>query len=462
MNSYGSALKSLASHSVGSLVYRTAGLALISIYALQLGPDALGRLERLLALSLLLAPVLSLQIQDAFLPVYKHLPRAAFYAAISIVIAFSALLLLLGLGLSSTQIVSSDVIAVMAVHAASTVMWQLLRNLVRAEGAYGVMVLAELLQAGIMLAAGVALLWAGVGILGAMLAISLSNIAGCVLCWTRAPSMGARCISESELVNTLREIFSVARRLLPNLVLWWGIELSDRLLLARYAGENEAGVYAAGARIAGIGMAVCLLIYQSWQVQAINRLSRTEPQDSFFTTTLSWYVAAVSLSLSLLACIIAPLSSLLFGPDFLYAKIYAASLMPSVFLASLCYFFGITLYAPGNESAWIASAAGFVVSLGINISLIPAFGAPAAVVASFLAYAVILSLRIRAARKAIAAPLSGKIFFPPLVVLTLQGICIYQEAPPTFTAIGLATLLILNRSHIMPLFTLIISKNSKN
>ncbi len=462
MSSYGSALKSLASHSVGSIVYRTAGLALISIYALQLGPDALGRLERLLALSLLLAPVLSLQIQDAFLPAYKHLPRAAFYAAISIVIAFSALLLLLGLGLSSTQVVSSDVLAVMAVHASSTVMWQLLRNLVRAEGAYSVMVLAELLQAGIMLAAGVALLWAGVGILGAILAIALSNIAGCVLCWTRAPSMGARRISKSELVNTLREIFSVARRLLPNLVLWWGIELSDRLLLARYAGENEAGVYAAGARIAGIGMAVCLLIYQSWQVPAINRLSRTEPQDSFFTTTLSWYVAAVSLSLSLLACIIAPLSSFLFGPDFLYAKIYAASLMPSVFLASLCYFFGITLYAPGNESSWIASAAGFVVSLGINISLIPAFGAPAAVVASFLAYAVILSLRIRAARKVIDVSLPGKIFFPPLVVLTLQGICIYQEAQPTFTAIGLATLLILNRPHIMPIFTLIISKNSKN
>src|SRR5690606_21761822 len=112
----------------------------------------------------------------------------------------------------------------------------------------------ELGQALIMLVSGLVILRAGAGYEGVVVAIVLGNVFACASAMAARNRMGSPASPHAFPMATAREIVGVAAKLLPNVLLWWVIELSDRLLLAYYLGDRAVGVYSAGARLAGTGM----------------------------------------------------------------------------------------------------------------------------------------------------------------------------------------------------------------
>lgn len=444
------ALASLASHSIGNVIYRLASLALVAIYADRLGPDAFGRLEQLLAVSLLIIPVVSLQVQEAFLPVYWKMPDCGAQTAGAMIVVVIVAVAAVGGAFYFLNDISATIVSALVLHVATTIAWQFIRNLVRATQKLRSLLLGEVLQSCVLLVSGIALLNAGVGFVGAIAAIAIGNAVACACTIFAADKVREALDPREASWFGFREIVRISSKLVPNVMLWWVIELSDRLILAHFMGDHDVGIYSAGARMAGIGMAACLLVYQSWQVLAIRSLGN-EGAGAFFQTTLYWYAAGVSLIFSALLCFIDPLSNLLFGGQFEESGKYAAALIPGFYLSAFCYFFGVILYrSESGVSPWQASSAGFVVSVAVNFSLIPVVGLYAAALASFLAYATILLFRYNESAQSMRVKLRFVKFLVPLLILMAQGISIIAGASPGITAIGFVALVALWWREIVP------------
>ena len=213
--------------------------------------------------------------------------------------------------------------------------------------------------------------------------------------------------------------------------------MSDRWIIAHYLGDEQVGMYGAAARISGIGMMTCLLIYQSWQVFAINALHDTSERDQFFAKTITPFSIGTSLILSTLMALTAPISTILFGPEFADSNRISAILTPALFLSIYSYFFGIAIYSNQYTStAWKSGIAGLVLSILINLSFLPIFGTIAAAIASLAAYATILAIRRSDAKNIINVKLNFRNFLAPLLVLLLQGAATLAEAPQVLLFAG--------------------------
>lgn len=450
MRSHRAALASLASHSIGNVSYRLATLALVAIYAARLGPDAFGKLEQLLAVSMLLVPLVSWQVQEAFLAVYPKAPEKATQAASSLVVAAMLLVVIAAAVIYLSGVVDRALVLLLGLHVVTTIGWQFARNVVRNLQLLRHLLAAELGQTLAMLGSGLALLRAGAGYEGAVLAIAFGNVAALAVALAAKAGMLGLLNPAAPSMLVARQVVVVAGKLLPNVLFWWVVELSDRLLIAYYLGDGAVGIYSAGARLAGMGMAACLLIYQAWQVAAIRALD-AGPDTPYFAITLPWFGTAVALLFSGLLCILAPLGSLLFGEDFSASPGLAAALVPGLYVAAFCYFYGVVLYVPGGAvSAWRASFAGVVASVSTNVLLLPRYGPYVAALASLLAFSTILAIRLREARGLIDARLTLGNFFAPLTIILAQAASVVSGLGPPVTAVGFLLLMWLRRHDILP------------
>lgn len=445
-----SALATLASHSIGNLAYRVAALALAAVYAMRLGPEAFGRLEQLLAASMLLVPLVSWQVQEAFLAVQPKHPKTAICAAGMLLSAACLLVVLAAWIIAASGVADARIVVLMTLHSVTTIAWQLARNVVRNRRLLRVLLTAEMCQSLVMLGSGLLILEAGAGYEGAVWAIAIGNVVSCTIATLAAAVQPGGCRRYTWPTAAVQDIVVVAARLLPNVLLWWVIELSDRLLLAWYLGDREVGVYSAGARLAGVGMAASLLVYQAWQVAAIRALDEGR-SSTYFRKTLPWFGTAVSLLFSALLCVVGPVVPLLFGDGFAESAGLAAALVPAFYLAAFCYFFGIVLYVPGGPvSPWRASLVGVVISVTLNLLLIPCLALYAAALASMFAYLAMLVIRVREAVVLVNAGLTFRNFYAPFFVIVVQAATVVAELDPLVTCSGFVLLLLLRRDEIMP------------
>lgn len=444
------AFKSLTSHSIGQITYRISSLLLIATYATALGPAQIGQLEQLLALSMLLIPIASLQAYESFLPIFRRKPQGAISSAMSILIAGSVLSALFFILLYATGKISWLVATSVTAYVTTSMMWQLLRNMLRASEGYRHLVTSEISQSAASLLIGFLLLPTNLGISGAIIAISAGNaLASLIATWPREGHASKFSLRHSSW-DTAAEILALSRRLIPNVVLWWGIDFLDRFIIAHYAGNEAVGIYSIGVRLAGILLAICLLMYQSWQVYAINELAKEKISRTFFSQTFTAYSLTSSVLASAFMVSVTPISSILFGQDFIESINYAVVILPSIYIASISYFFGIIYFSERSKvSPWVASTAGLVVSIALNFALVPQFGAVAAAASLFASHGLVLTIRYRESKKNIGSQIGLFNFWIPLAVITAQGVAIYAGASTFIALIGVIAIPAMNYRYLL-------------
>ena len=236
----------------------------------------------------------------------------------------------------------------------------------------------------------------------------------------------------------------ISKNLLLNVLLWWGIEAADRWILSLYISDTEIGIYSAGARIAGIAMAIVLMLYQSWQVYGVRALHVPERPPYFFKEILDWYSLGASIVFSLLISFSSPLSRLIFGGEFNESGNYAALLIPALFISSICYYFGIIYFSNRASSAWRSAVVGLLVSVGANFLLVPMIGAVAAPIALFLSFLAILHVRYREAKDELGVALNFRNFLLPVVILATQACGVVHNVSPTILLAGPLILVLMN------------------
>lgn len=176
--------------------------------------------------------------------------------------------------------------------------------------------------------------------------------------------------------------------LVPHLIFWWVIDLSDRVLLQYFATLQEVGIYSLGYNLASLMVAVIAGLNNAWAPHFFSVANR--PGAKELVAKLLTYCLCAVLAVGLMLALFArEIIVLIATPE--YHDAYRV--MPIIVIAFI--FAGIgtiltNLIFHGKTSRHLPLLTGLAacVNVGLNVLLIPLFGIMGAAYATVMAMAV--------------------------------------------------------------------------
>src|SRR5690606_2207065 len=138
-----------------------------------------------------------------------------------------------------------------------------------------------------------------------------------------------------------------------------------------------------------------------------------------------------------------------FGHEYVVATKYVAILIPATALAAGCYFFGVCYYLPESRGAVFSSLLAFAVSVVVNISLIPVFGAIVAAIASLLAFAVMITFRYVEWQRLVPCRYQWVGHMVAYRILSIQCVLLYLGVSPPWRAVASLLIVACKRGDVL-------------
>lgn len=247
-----------------------------------------------------------------------------------------------------------------------------------------------------------------------------------------------------------REIFKYSFALLPNAILWWCINASDRFFVTFFCGADSNGLYAVSYKIPTILTTVSAVFMQSWQMSAI-KLKENEDDGNFTDQIYRSTIFITGLLTMLLIIANKEITQIYVGADYRSAWTYSIPLMIAFFAGALSNFWGSFYIAEKNTRKYLTSAIfGAISNVVLNFILIKFFGIIGAAIATAISYFVVLIVRAVGINKTVKLPLLNKQFVCSTICLIFISVISYLpwyiKCPAGFAII--AVFLIVNSKEL--------------
>lgn len=252
--------------------------------------------------------------------------------------------------------------------------------------------------------------------------------------------------------------FSIA--LVPNSIMWWIINSSDRLMLTYMVSAAANGLYSVSSKVPSMMSTFNTILMQAWQYSAV-RESNSNDKVEYNNKMFQFYFASMTIIGGGLLLIIKPFMSIYVAPEYYTAWIYSPFLIVGFMFQTLGTFVGTNYYVVKDMKGNLISAAvGAIVNIILNFILINIVGAIGAAIASCISYIVILVYRLYDTRKYVPIKFFSKntaiytgIIVIMLIGVYLHGVYAYIVMLPCYIVV-----LWVNRWYVKDLFTKIKDK----
>lgn len=184
----------------------------------------------------------------------------------------------------------------------------------------------------------------------------------------------------------LKEMLVIALPLVPNFLVYWIFNSSDRLMISKIIGTDWNGIYAVGAKIGQASQLIYTAFAGGWQYFAFSTMKDNDQVQ--MTSKIFEYLGAITFGAGMIvAAISKPLFMLLFSEEYLAGYI----VMPYLFVAPLL----LMLYqVVVNQflvikKTWpsvVILAAGAGTNVALNAVLIGKIGIEGAAIGTFMGY----------------------------------------------------------------------------
>lgn len=272
--------------------------------------------------------------------------------------------------------------------AANVIPWVLIR--IREQSTrFVVLVLGQSLV--LVAAVLVFIVWLGLGLLGAVLAVFVQSCAIYVF-------FTAYTLRNSSLRGVA---WSFVRKSaaygFPVLLLqggWWVLDASDRFLLRHWRPASIVALYSVGYAIGRILIMVSQAINQAWTPFFYATVKEGNPEAKrLFSYTATYFTLVVS-ALGLVVVVFAREAVLFFGgQSYLQAERVTPLIMLAAVVQSMFYVPSRGIFLQ-KRTGWLPAilGAGAVTNVGLNLWLIPAYGMMGAAIATVAGYVVAVAL----------------------------------------------------------------------
>ena len=240
-----------------------------------------------------------------------------------------------------------------------------------------------------------------IGVYGYLLAISLSNlIAICFLICT-SDALKAIFVPRKKNWKLAKEMINYSLPMIPNYMLWWINNASDRFLVTFFCGVSANGVYAVAYKIPTLLNSMTAIFSSAWQISSVDNFGSEESVD-FYNKVYSFYSGLLFIGAACLILITKGIAYILYAKDFFEAWMITPILVLAYVFSALAQYLNSIFSASKKTKTLIYSSfAGAMVNIMLNIILIPQFAGSGAAIATCIGYMTIWIVNMYNTRKII-------------------------------------------------------------
>jgi len=235
-------------------------------------------------------------------------------------------------------------------------------------------------------------------------------------------------------VQLLKEMLRYSLPLVPNGLMWWIMNVSDRYMLTFFLGYSATGLYSVSAKFPTIISLLYGIFFQAWQLSAMQEFGK-EDFEIFFNRVFQIISGGLFIITSWFLVFIKPFMHVIVSVQYFESWKYVPFLLLGAVFSSLASFYGVIYTASKKSSgAMVSTVIGALVNFGINLFLIPVVGIQAASLSTFVAYLVTWLVRIKHVKKLAKIRLMLKnevvltillLFQAVLLILSKSGFFLY-------------------------------------
>ena len=250
------------------------------------------------------------------------------------------------------------------------------------------------------------------------------------------------------------EMLTYCLPLIPTSIFWWITNVSDHYLVTAIVGASAGGIYAISYKIPSIVNLVSTVFTEAWQISAVKEGQEQHPE-KFFTTVFKAYQGVMFMGGAGLILICRVLV------DFMVASEYYESwrFIPVLILATIFSSFSgflssIYMVQKDGKSNLFTMMAGALSNIGMNLILIPKWGAQGAAVATFISYLLVFVLRANGTKKFININISPVFMLTNVVLIGLLAFVMVNEIR-FWLVVSIALTIAIIAFNFIPLFTFV-------
>jgi O-antigen/teichoic acid export membrane protein len=227
---------------------------------------------------------------------------------------------------------------------------------------------------------------------------------------------------DKSLLKTML-IYSIP--LIPNGLMLWIMNVSDRYMLTYFLGFSATGIYSVSYKFPSLITLVNGIFFQAYQLSAIQEYGKKGYED-FYKNIFGVLSSLLFVVTGLILLILKPLMSVFVSEAFYEAWKYVPLLLVGTVFQAFSSFFGTNYTASKKtKGAFSTTIFGAVVNIGINIILIPLWGIQAAAFSTMAAYLAVWLMRIIDTKKFVGIRIDWKSISLSIVVIALQFVGLY-------------------------------------
>ncbi len=427
MSKYKKLLKNVLTFALGSFGSRILQLLLLPYYTRALNTSQYGSIEIITQSINIIVPLICLSIYDGVMrfAMDKSInARQTLATAFRFIIATQAGLALLVLVVPPLHNIEHIWLIVLIVVAQS--IRTLFAQYARAVGFVKQFSISGIIQTLVLAISNITLLSAfNLGVAGYLISLVIADFVS-LFVLLLSTSIQKHVFGDKFNLPLLKSMLRFSVPLVPNAIMWWGMNASNRYFIRYYHGLSVTGLFGVASKVPAILTMLMMIFTQAWQLSAIEEYE-TSDSETYYSNIYSMlesflFICGVALMIFI------RLFWFAIGEGYQEALGLVPPILGGVVFSSLASFFGsLYLAAKRTKSILVTTIIGFLIGLVLNILLIPSLSGLGAGIATLVSFFLVNLYRIRDTSRFVSLRVNGWQLFANGTVLVLSSMVIYVE-----------------------------------
>ena len=262
--------------------------------------------------------------------------------------------------------------------------------------------------------------------------------------------------------STTFDMLKYSIPMMPSIILWWIINVSDRFMITGFIDTGANGLYTAASKIPNFVIMFSSIFIDAWQLSAVDEY-HTEETENFFTKVFRVYSGGIFSVAAVLILFCQLFTKILVAPSYYDSWQYVPILIIGTAISCHVNFLASVYMAEKkNVMAMVTAAAGAATNVVLNLILIPIMGANGAAIATAVSFIVAFVARAADARRFLKIRYNTPVVLcEMLLLITQSGVMLWLKSGVVMYCIEAALvllMLVINQQQISELVHLILDK----
>ena len=262
--------------------------------------------------------------------------------------------------------------------------------------------------------------------------------------------------------ETKRDMLKYCIPMMPTVILWWIINVSDRYMVTYFVDSSVNGLYTAASKIPHFVVMFSSIFIDAWQLSAVSEYDNDD-RSKFFTNVFRVYSSGVFTVASglILACQI--FTKILVSDSYYSSWQFVPILIIATSISCLVTFLSsIYMAEKKNVIAMTFALCGTVANVALNLLLIPVYGATGAAISTAVSFVVVFIMQRFNTKKYVKIDFKMPVLLGEVFVLILQCVIMlkYQSGIKMYIleAVIFIAMVVLNVKSLKSLVLLLMNK----